>query len=238
MGKEILKWEKKYMQPRKEPKILVWDLEFKGSDNWRHELKIFPGYLLCYAGKELNNPEVKVLSRRQFPGKTVNDDRALVRAIGNELRDVDCHVFQYGTKIDFRFIQTKLLQYGFRTLPEPPVFIDTCTVARQKLALSSNSMRTQAEFFKLREKKRSITRQEWDRAFALEDSVLKLVEARCASDVRITEQLFHRLKKLVHNHPVYKRFWNNGIRATAKTQYRRKHCKNCGVANFEVLKKK
>lgn len=230
----------------RQPKILTWDLEFKGTPNWKNELKIYPGYLLCFACKELDKNKSLIITRRDFPGKDVNDDKALTREILKVLRDVDMHIFHYGSKIDWKFIQTKALQYGFRPLPEPPVAIDTCTVARSKLAVVSNAMRSLADFFGLQEKKK-ITHNQWNRAFALDKTILKLVEKRCLSDVEITEQFFHKLKSVIHNHPaLYTQgcggcgsldFHIEGIRSTAKTQYRRRYCKDCGVPNFEVLKK-
>lgn len=226
-------------------KILTWDLEFKGSENWKRELKIFPGYLLCFACKELGSPKVTVLSRRTYPGKSVLDDKALTKAIGDKLRDVDLHIVQYGSKVDFRFIQTKLLYYGLKPLPEPPVLVDTCVLARQKLALVSNSMRTQAEFFRLPEEKRKISAAQWYKAFALDKPSLKEVEKRCASDVRITEKLYLKLQPLITNHPmIYTegcsvcggfRFKSEGIRATAKRQYRRIYCKDCGTPAFKTV---
>ena len=229
----------------KKPKILIWDLEFKGTENWKKELKIFPGYLLCYAGKELGKPGVKILTRRQFRSKDILDDYQLVKAIGNELRDVDMHILQYGSKIDFKFMQTKLMYYNLPPLPEPPVMVDTCIVARQRLALVSNSMRTQAEFFKFPEEKMKITHEQWYKAFALDTPTMKIVEARCASDVRITEQLYLKLRHLMVNHPMIRTegcavcggfsFKSEGTRATAKRMYRRLYCKNCGNPSFELI---
>lgn len=232
---------------KKQPKIVIWDLEFKGSNNWRGELKIWPGYILCFAAKELGKPKTKtILSRRQYPGKDVNDDRALVKAILHHLHDVDLHIFHYGSKIDFRFIQTKALQYGFKPLPEPPVMIDTCTLARSKLALISNAMRNMAEFFGLTEKKK-ISHSEWNKAFALENNIMKKVERRCMSDVEITEQFLKKLKPVLHNHPALyfkgcpacgsPSLRSDGLRSTTKTTYRRMSCKSCGVRFQERIKK-
>lgn len=228
----------------RKPKILVWDLEFKGSENYKKELKIFPGYIICFCCKELGVSKITTYSALTHPGKDIMDDRALVRAIGDHLRDADLHVFQYGTKVDFRFIQTKLLQYGLKPLPEPPCMVDTCSVARAKLSLVSNSLRELARFFKLAEQKMDITHEQWYKAFIGDKETLKLVAKRCASDVRLTEEVYFKIRSLITNHPNLSlirgsltgcpncgtegRMRSSGIRATTRKIYRRLSCKKCG----------
>lgn len=188
------------------------------------------------------------------PGKTATDDRPLVKAIGGHLRQADVHIFQYGLKTDFKFIQTKLVHYGFEPLPSLPMIIDTHRIAKQKLSLVSNSLRELARFFKLKEQKMEITAEQWFLAFAGDKPTLRLIERRCASDVRVTEQVYLKLRALDTNHPnlsLLERndltgcpncgtsvpMLSNGIRATSKKVYRRFSCRVCGAwSKGEVIK--
>lgn len=189
------------MAKPKKPKILVWDLEFFASKNYNNQLKIYPGYLLVFACQELGKPKVTVISKRVFGGSTPTDDELLVRAIAPHLRDVDMHIFQYGWKTDFKFMQTRLLYHGLRALPEPPVYVDTCQLAQRKLALKSNSLESLARFFKLDEQKMPINEEQWHLAFAGHVPTMKLIEKRCASDVRLTGEVYKKLLELCDNHP-------------------------------------
>lgn len=238
---------------KKEPKILIWDLEFKGTENYKKELKIHPGYIICFCCKELGKAEMTTFSALTHPGVTPLDDKALVKAIGDHLRDADLHIFQYGTKVDFKFIQTKLLSYGFDLLPDPPAVVDTWSVARSKLALVSNSLRELARFFKLKEQKLDITHEQWYLAFTGHKPTLKLIEKRCASDVRLTEQIYLKLRPLVSSHPhmgliqgsltgcpncgISGKMQSRGLRATRHRLYRRLCCNSCGVTSQEPIRK-
>lgn len=172
------------------------------------------------------------------------DDKPLVKAIGDHLRDGYMHILQNGAEIDWKFIQTRLLKYGFEPLPWPPTIVDTCLVARRQLSLKSNSMRELCKFFNLPEEKDEVTEEEWWRAFGGDKSMLRKVEQRCAGDVRITEMIYEKELPLIpHPKPLPKdyavvlprfcawcgsnRILNNGIRSTQNSQKNRFMCGKC-----------
>lgn len=229
------------------PKILVWDLEFRASQKYNGSLTIYPGYIICFSCKRLGENKVRTYSALTHPGNKITDDKNLVEAIGNELRDADIHVFHYGAKADFKFIQTKLLYYGFDRIPIPAAMIDTCKIAQQNLALKSNSLSMLAKFLGLPEQKMEITEDQWYDAFTGHAPTLKIIEKRCASDVRLTEEVYKRLKPLYPNHPMIRRVdflmqseypqkcpdcgaktHSDGMVATAKTWKERWRCRQCG----------
>jgi DNA polymerase III epsilon subunit-like protein len=231
-------------------KILIWDLEFKSSQNWKGNLKIYPGYIICFSCKELDKPGVTTYSALTHPGKNITDDKQLVKAIGEQLRDVDMFIFHYGRQCDWKFIQTKLLYYGFEPLPEPATSVDTCVIAQTKLALKSNSLSLLAEYLGLEEQKMPVDEATWYLAFIGDKKTLKLVEKRCESDVRLTEQVYKKLLPLCTNHPAIaklngkydqivprqcsncgsKKTRSLGLRATPQSVYRRFMCLDCRVS--------
>lgn len=233
------------------PKVLIYDLEFHASQNYKNQLKIEPGYIICFCCKVLGEPKMTTYSMRTHPGKTLTDDRNLVEAIGNHIRDADLHVYQYGNKTEYPFIQTKLLKYGFPPLPVPPVAIDTCKIAQEKLGLKSNSLASLARFFGLKEQKMPITEDQWHLAFAGDEKTMRLVEKRCASDVRLTEQIYLKLRPIISNHPaIYKLYGSGedcqacggtlnkwGKRPTGKKIYQRYKCTGCGMDELRPIKK-
>ncbi len=225
------------------PRILTFDLEFMASKTYKGDLKIAPGYLICGCVKELNNPKVITYSKLTHPGKGPTDDRDLVKAIGDEIRDADLLIVQYGGKIEIPFMQTLLLKYGLTSLPNPVNVVDTWQLAKSKLALKSNSLASLAQFFKLPKQKMPVTEEEWYLAFTGDKKLMKKVEKRCASDVILTEMVYKRLLPLCNTHPAIAHIYGDrgnrgvcggekmekrGFRVTVKQLYQRLQCSNCG----------
>jgi len=235
----------------KKPKIYIWDLEFFASQTHKGHLKIDPGYIIVFCCKELNKPKMTCFSMLTHPGKNPTDDRRLVKRIGEHLREADIHVFHYGTNVDYPFINTKLLKYGLPLVPSNNM-VDTCKVAQRRLGLKSNSLASIARFFNLKEQKMPITESEWHLAFAGHKPTMRKVEKRCASDVRLTEEVYKRLRPIMDRHP-HVRAWGeeikgcpvcgstnlvkNGIRATVKTKQQRLTCTDCGANQHVAIKK-
>jgi|GEM_PF-5368127 len=187
-------------QPRK-PKILIYDLEFCATQTFKGDLRIDPGFIFCFGYKELGSPRAKTISILDYPGRTSIDDSNLVREIGKILQDVDLHVFQFGKRCDFKFIQTKLLKHGFPLLSNKYTAFDTCEYARRYLGLKSNSLAALATFFNLDESKMHLPADTWLLANAGNELAIRRIARRCESDVRITEEIYLRLRPLVTDHP-------------------------------------
>ena len=234
------------------PKIYIWDLEFFASQNAGHHLKIDPGYIIAFCCKELDKPKMTCFSMLSHPGKHPTDDSVLVKKIGEHLKEADIHIFHYGTNVDYPFINTKLLKYGLPLVPSNNM-VDTCKVAQRKLGLKSNSLASVARFFNLKEKKMPVTEDEWHLAFAGHKPTLKKVEQRCASDVRLTEEVYKRLRPVMDKHP-HVGLWGgyqnscpvcgsfklvkNGIRMTVARLTQRLRCNNCGANQYVKIEKK
>lgn len=233
-----------------EPRIVTLDLEFLASKTYKGDLKIAPGYIICACIKDLNVAKVKTISMLSHPGKTPTDDKRIVYALHEELQDVDMFVVQYGLKIDIPFVQTKFLQYGLSPLPLPVNVVDTCMVARSKLAMKSNSLAALAQFFKLPKQKMPVTEEQWYQAFAGDKKVMKLVEQRCASDVILTEMVYHKLLPVMHTHPCTAPLGTDrtacqvcgkhtltkaGVRLSVKQRFQRYRCANCGHNSQKLL---
>lgn len=243
----------------KTPKKICWDLEFKASQTFRGDLRAAPGYIMCFGWKEIGSKDVHAISLLDYPGKSAIDDSVLVRKIYDILKDVDLHVFHYGTKCDWKFIQTRLLRWGYDLLPARPMVFDTHSIASKYLSIKSNSLKSLAYFFGLKESKMEIYEDVWLLANAGDKKALRKIVDRCKSDVRLTEKVYENLLQLAQNHPlVYKiqeldepkqgvpercetcgkksGFTWNGYTATAKTVLRRYRCRRemggCGSSVF------
>lgn len=244
------------MSKVKQPKKLVWDLEFCATTTSWGELKAAPGFIFCFGYKEVGKGKAKTITILDYPGKTPIDDSNLVKEIAKILQDVDLHIYHFGDKCDFKFMQTRLLRYGLDLLKQGSNTFDTCSFAKQQLSIKSNSLKSLAYYFGLKESKMEIMADVWLLANAGHAPSIKKIAKRCESDVRLTEDVYLRELPLAFNHPaIYKlakledglyttppkqcqacgkegKITANGFAATAKTIKQRYRCWACNASQF------
>lgn len=243
--------------PNNQPLKLIWDLEFCASQTFRGDLRAAPGYIFCFGYKELGKGSAKVITIKDFPGKTAIDDSYLIKEVAKILKPVDLHIYHYGNSCDWKFVQTRLMRWGNLPLNKSAAF-DTCTVAKNRLSIKSNSLKSLAYFFELDEGKMEIPHDVWLLANAGDAAAIRKISERCRSDVRLTEQVYNKLMPLVENHPaIYKmkkledgkyterprqcqsccstRIKSNGFTATAKTIKQRYRCTSCNASMFVAV---
>lgn len=238
-----------------EPKKIIWDLEFKASNTYKGDLRAAPGFIFCFGWKEVGKGKAQTITILDYPGKNAIDDSKLVKEIYNVLKDADLHIFHYGTQCDWKFIQTRLLKHGYDLLKSRPAVFDTYQVARKYLSIKSNSLKSLAYFFGLKESKMEIVEDIWMLANAGDPASIKRIAKRCESDVRLTEEVYMKLLPLAENHPaIYKiqkmeeglyttppaqcqscggtKITSNGYSATAKSLLQRYRCWGCGSSVY------
>ncbi len=214
----------------RKPKIIIFDLEVLASQTYKGDLRAAPGYILMMAWKELNKKDVHVMTVLDHPGKNILDDGPIVTEIRKVLEDADMLIYHFGDRFDFPFIRTRLARWGLPNLDKPLTF-DTCSVARKNLSIKSNSLKSLAYFFGLKESKMEIPHDTWLLANAGDkDAILQLAE-RCKSDVRLTEQVYKKELPLVADHPdVWK---SAALRSLEHNWTRPKRCTSCGNKRFK-----
>lgn len=85
-----------------------------------------------------------------YPSWATNraDDKAITKAIADELRKHAVVITHYGTKFDVPFLRAKLVKHGLE--PLPPMFaIDSWRIAKDNFKVSSRRLKTLAEYFQI-----------------------------------------------------------------------------------------
>lgn len=169
-------------------KIVVYDCEASGlnSDN---------STLLCGVVRELGGKE-KVFVNKKL-GKDGINDKEIVKAIRDELNTADLVITFYGLGYDMRLLNTKLLGYGEK-MADKKLHIDLYRVAKGVFNTSRRNLDTIARFLKVPSEKTKISWDVWREAAINGDKkALAEIVHHCRMDVRVTEQVFIRLKGLL-----------------------------------------
>ena len=234
-------------------------MEFLASQNYRGDLRAAPGYIFCLGWKELGKGKAKTITILDYPGKTPIDDGPLVKEIAKILADADMYIYHFGDKCDWKFVQTRLVRHGYLPLNKSSSF-DTCSVASKYLSIKSNSLKSLAYFFGLKESKMEIPQDIWLLANTGDKKSINKIASRCRSDVRLTEEVYKKELPLAANHPALHhlerakerryydvpdrcracsstKFQSRGFVLNGDTVRKRYNCSRCAVPHYVVVKK-
>jgi uncharacterized protein YprB with RNaseH-like and TPR domain len=103
------------------------------------------GVLLCAVVKPAGGPYKTFRADRLNPSwaRRRSDDSAILRAVAAELERYDVWCAHNGAWFDVPFLRARLLRWGLPALPTRKL-VDPVQLARRKLRLSGNSLRTVA----------------------------------------------------------------------------------------------
>lgn len=241
------------------PRVVLFDLEIlpnleEALKSWT-SLSAYPGItlrasitsILCCGWKVLGEKKTHCINAWDFPRwkKSVNDDRAVVEAIYEVLKDADCVVTHNGKRFDWKFLQTRLLFHGLPPLPRIH-HVDTCAEAKKNIFVLNNRLNTLAQFFTEDEKLEHDGWKLWVQCHGREKKALKVMEEYCKQDVAVLEKIFLKLRPMITSLPNYNlfnpakemvcpncgstRLTGNGYRITRTRRYKRVRCQDCGTS--------
>ena|SRR3990167_1930065 len=202
------------------PRIVLFDIESLPDLN--EVMKVFPGLsdypgltlkatinsVICFGYKIFEEGRVHCVNRWDFPGKDINNDKAVCQAAYEVLHDADFVVTHNGKRFDWKFLNTRFLYHGLQPLPQK-IHIDTCQEAKKHLFMFNNRLNTLAKFLTETEKKDTGGWQLWVDVLAGKKSAMDKMSAYCKGDVEVLEKVFLKLRPLIQGIPNYKLF-NNG----------------------------
>lgn len=250
------------------PRIIVWDLET--LTDLKRVMGVFPGLsaypgltlkasinsIICFGYKVLGEKKAHCISAWDYPKrwkKDVNDDYDIVRASYEVLKDADGIVTHNGKRFDFKFLNSRLVKYGLKPLHKVP-HIDTCSVAKSNLFLFNNRLNTVAKHLGCETKMENGGWELWERVLRREVKAQKTMAAYCKQDVRVTEEVFLKLRPFANSIPNYNLFVNGkqekvndgrgvcpscgsehinkfGLKRTKTRAYQRYQCQDCGAVS-------
>lgn len=249
------------MNNRSEPRIILYDLET--LPDLREFMKVIPSLsdypgqtlkasinsIICFGYKVFGERTTHCLNAWDYKGwaKDVNDDRQLVEAAYNVLKDADCLVTHNGTRFDLKFLQTRLLKWGLPPLPKI-IHVDTCQVAKSNLLMFRNSLNVIAKFMTSEEKLENGGWDLWVRVVQRDAKAMALMSRYCKQDVVTLEAVFKKLRPFINKMPDYNMFNpiekdlcpncgstrlnKNGSRANKNKMLTRLRCLDCGSSSY------
>lgn len=174
-------------------RILFFDIETTN-------LKADFGNLLCVGFKGLEDKKVYVPSIRDFPGKTIWDERPLLKEVHKQMSNADIWVSYYGTGFDVPYLTAKFLEYDLPVLPNIP-HKDLYYTVKSNLAISRKSLQNVGYYLGLSHEKTPVEGKIWKKAMCGDEGSLKYIVDHCSADVLVLEELYLRLRPLIRMHP-------------------------------------
>jgi uncharacterized protein YprB with RNaseH-like and TPR domain len=180
-------------------KILVVDIETT-------DLKGNYGHMLMWAAKWVGSDDIYYMRIDDTEGfgttpKSFVDDKALVIELIDLVNEADALVYHYGDRFDLPFLNTRALEWSLLP-PSKVTGIDTWKVGSQNLAMTSNRLKSLAEFLNDEEhQKDELTRMQWKLArFGHKPSLDAMLEYNI-KDVLATEEIYLKLRPVMKTHP-------------------------------------
>lgn len=202
------------------------------------------GFMLCASYKYAHENQVHTISIFDSSSFAVDptDDRYVVESIAKVLNDADIIVGHYSKRFDLPYIQARLLFHNLPTIDSRKQHIDTWHIARYKLKLHSNRLQSITEHLGFKDKT-PIKSREWIRAMSGDADAIQYIMNHCEQDVIVLEEVYHRLKPLMTNHPNVnlltklpfacptcgsKKIVKQGLRISQVRVSQRYQCRECG----------
>ena len=229
------------MRPSKQAlKLLAYDIE---ASNLNADF----GIVLCVGFKWVGAPArtTQVLNILDYPGKNlIEKEKHLLVAVSEAFNTAEAVLGHFSTYYDLPFLNTRLLYHRLPVLPPQVAQVDTWKVARYRLKLRNNRLKTISEFLGTREEKNAIKPEQWILALGGHRPSMAYIVEHCRLDVIVLEEAYHRLLPLVTDHPNGRsdrlgghtcpncRSTNaqcRGVHLTRTRRYQRYQCQDCGA---------
>lgn len=198
-------------------KILVFDIETKPalSYHWRMfkenisvDQNVEPGGILCVGMQWYGEDEVFTVSEWE------DGEEGMLRKVHEKIMEADAVVGKNSIKFDLPHLKTWFLKYNMDPLPAL-THIDLEKVARYQFNFLSNKLDFITQFLDIGSKLDHEGFDLWKKVMDGDEDARKRMLEYCAHDVRITSQLYDRIKGWIPDHP--------SIRATGSEA-----CPTCG----------
>lgn len=174
-----------------EERIGILDIETSG-------LQADYGYIFSYCIKKYHEKEIvkNTVTPEEIHGG-VFDKRLMVDFI-KDCDKFDKFITHYGTLFDIGYLRSRAIyhQLDFPRFQELK-HVDTYFMAKSKLKLHSNSLRSICNFFGIEAKGHPMTTRVWNNATAGNQKALDYILVHNIEDVESTEKVYDKLKDFV-----------------------------------------
>ncbi len=197
---------------------------------------IASGYVMCWAAKWVDDPEVHFDSiHKSKPTKMLSGIHKLVD-------QADVVVHYNGKSFDMPTLNKEFIVHGFGP-PSPYKQIDLCRVAKSEFRFPSNKLEYIAKTLGLGEKTKHEGHELWIKCMNDDPEAWVRMEAYNRNDVVLLEAVYARMRPWVRQHPVTALYDEPGLSVcprcgsghmqrrgfayTAMNKYARYQCQSC-----------
>jgi DNA polymerase elongation subunit (family B) len=197
--------------------------------------------IICYSAKWLDGKQItEALSDYKYNKKNIND-KPLVKNIYKLIDKADIVITQNGVSFDMKMINSRFIKHGLSP-PSPYKNIDTKIEAKKYLRLPSYSLDDMGEYFGLGRKIQTGGFDLWKKCLDGDKGSWNLMKKYNAQDVRLTEQVYLKLRPFMKTHPNTTLYtekpgcpkcgsedvFNRGFYTLTSGKYHRASCNDCG----------
>lgn len=126
------------------------------------------------------------------------NDQKVIREAKEHLETLDCWCTFYGKGYDIPFLNTRLLRWGQAPINKRP-HIDLYYTLKANTLTSRRSQAHMLRFLETPQEKMDMSPESWNKIIADFHKEMKLMKARCESDVEGLEALYKRTKHLIRD---------------------------------------
>lgn len=229
--------------------ILLFDIETAPHlgytwDKYQQNVLAFvrERYLLSFAYKWLGDGGIKAMSLRTHPGRTLPDDKRLVKELWKVLNDANVVVAHNGRDFDVKVAQAFFVRHGMKP-PRPFVVVDTKIVAKRHFRFTANSLADIARYLHIGSKLKTSGINLWIECMKGDVDAWHRMELYNKRDVELLEKVYLRLRPYMDRHPNMNVLLNRAVvcpncggkilqsqgwHITRVSRARRYHCQSCG----------
>lgn len=220
---------------KKEPHILLWDIETDGINADR---------ILCIGHKLFEIGKPKVLKATDYKREGLWDDKGMVEAFAEVFSSADYHATWYGSRFDLPVVNARMIAHGMKPLPPKP-HLDLWKTARYQFKTGGgNRLAKWQDFLGLPEEKTPVRPSVWIKARYGHEPSLRYIYEHCYKDVIVLEDVFRKLRPWVQEEPARglivptergaciacgsTRLTKQGWRVSRTRRYQQYQCQDCG----------
>lgn len=236
---------------RKEPKILIWDIEssfmlvavFGLKTDYINPDNIVKDWsILCGAWKWVGEDEIhSVCVDPMHP----DDDMEVVAKLREAVTEADIIVHHNGDRFDVKKLNARIIQYGMEPLP-PLTTVDTLKEVRKVAAFTSNKLDylgQQLDTGQKMETSKNLWLKILKGDLATRTRALREMLQYNIQDTKLQESVYLRLRPYMKSHPNWNVFVEDehvcpscgspnvqkrGVSRTKTAVYQRYQCNDCG----------
>jgi hypothetical protein len=155
------------------------------------------GICICYKMKILGEDKVfgSTITPKDLKDKVY--DRRIIENFIKDCKKCDRLIGHYSSRFDTPYMRTRAVILGIDNFPAFGELYETDTwrIARQKLKLSSNRLKTIETAFNLKDNKTAIKPEHWLGALTGHQPDIDYIDEHCVLDVKVLEAVYKKIEK-------------------------------------------